>query len=131
MDGFFQASGVVLITVILCLTLGNQNKSFSTLLAMAVCAMIMLIGLHYLEPVIQFIQELEAVGNLSGDMVKILLKTAFIGILTEITALLCADSGNSSLAQALRLVGSATILWLSLPAFRGLLDLVQRILEGI
>ena len=131
MDGFFQASGAVLITVILSLTLGNQNRSFAALLAMAVCAMIMLLGLHYLEPVIEFIQELEAVGRLSEDMVKILLKTAFIGILTEITALLCADSGNISLAQALRLVGSVTILWLSLPVFRGLLNLVQRILEGI
>lgn len=131
MDGFFQASGAVLIAVILSLTLGNQNRSFAALLAMAVCAMIMLLGLHYLEPVIEFIQELEAVGKLSEDMVKILLKTAFIGILTEITALLCADSGNISLAQALRLVGSVTILWLSLPVFRGLLNLVQRILEGI
>ena len=131
MDGFFQAAGAVLITLVLCLTVGSQNKSFSTLLAMFVCVMVLIMGLGYLAPVSEFLEELEALGNLSGDMVKILLKTALIGMLTEICALLCADGGNASLAQALRIMGAAVILCLSMPVFRGLLDLVQRILEGI
>ena len=131
MEGFFQAAAAVLVTVVLCLTVSAQSKSFSAILAMGVCTMILLLGLQYLEPVSDFLTELESLGNLDGEMVKILLKTALIGILTEITALLCADSGNGSLAQSLRIVGAAVILWLSLPVFRGLLDLVQKILEGI
>ena len=131
MDGFFQAAGAVLITLVLCLTVKGQNPSFSSLLAMFVCAMVLISGLKYLEPVSEFLTELEQIGNLSGDTVKILLKTALIGILSEIAALLCTDSGNSSLAQALRILGACLILWLSLPVFRGLLSLVQRILEGI
>ena len=131
MDGFFQAAGAVLVAVILCLTLSAQSKSFSVLLSMGVCAMVLLLGLRYLEPVADFLSELEQLGNLSGEMVKILLKTTLIGILTEITALLCADGSNGSLAQSLRIVGSAVILWLSMPIFRGLLELVQQILEGL
>ena len=69
--------------------------------------------------------------NLAGDMTRILLKSTLIGMITEIVALLCSDGGNSSLAQSLRLVSTAVILCLSLPLFRGLLELVQRILEGI
>jgi stage III sporulation protein AD len=131
MDGFYRASGGVLIALILCLTVGNQNRSFSVLLAMLACVLVLLQGLRYLEPVSAFLRELEVLGNLPGEMVKILLKTALIGILTEICSLLCADSGNASLGQALRIMGAAVILWLSLPIFRGLLELVQRILEGI
>ena len=131
MEGFFQAAAAVLLTVVLCLTVSAQSKSFSAILAMGVCTMILLLGLQYLEPVSDFLTELESLGNLDGEMVKILLKTALIGILTEITALLCADSGNGSLAQSLRIVGAMVILWLSLPVFRGLIDLVQKILEGI
>ena len=131
MEGFFQAAAAVLLTVVLCLTVSVQSKSFSAILAMGVCAMVLLLGLQYLEPVSDFLTELESLGNLDGEMVKILLKTALIGILTEITALLCADSGNGSLAQSLRIVGAMVILWLSLPVFRGLVDLVQKILEGI
>lgn len=131
MEGFFQAAGAVLITVVLCLTVGSQNKSFAALLAMFVCAGVLLLGLEYMKPVAAFLTELEQLGNLSGDMVKILLKTALIAVLTEISALLCADSGNGSLAQALRIVGAVFILWLSLPVFRALLNLVQKILEGL
>ena len=131
MEVFFQTVGCVLITIVLCLTVGNLNKSFSALLAMIVCAMVLLLGLHYLKPVAAFVRELEALGNLSGDMIQILTKTALICMLTEISALLCSDSGNSSLAQALRITGSVVILWLSLPVFRRLLHLVQKILEDI
>ena len=64
MEDFFQAAAGVLIAVVLCITLGSQNKSFSVLLAMGVCAMVLLLGLRYLAPVADFIRELEALGNL-------------------------------------------------------------------
>ena len=96
MDGFFQAAGAVLITLVLCLTVKGQNPSFSSLLAMFVCSMVLISGLKYLKPVSEFLTELEQIGNLSGDTVKILLKTAMIGILSEIAALLCTDSGRSA-----------------------------------
>lgn len=131
MEGFFQAAGVVLVAVVLSLTVSQQNKSFSTVLSMAVCVMILLLCGSYLETIVQFLGELENLGNLSGEMVKILLKTTLIGIITDISALLCADSGNGSLAQALRILGTGVILWLSIPVFRGLMELIQKILEGI
>lgn len=131
MDGFFQAAGIVLVTLVLTLTVGHQNKGFSSVLSMGACVMILLLCGGYLESIVQFLEELESLGNLSGEMVKILLKTTVIGIITEVAALLCADSGNGSLAQALRILGAGVILWLSIPVFRGLMELVQKILEGI
>lgn len=131
MEGFFQAAAAVLLTVVLSTSISSQNKSFSVLLTMAVCTMVLLLCGSYLEAVTAFLDELEVLGNLSGEMIKILLKTALIAIITEIAALLCSDSGNGSLAQSLRILSSGVILWLSIPVFRGLLDLVQMILEGI
>lgn len=131
MEGFFQAAGAVLVTVVLCLTLASHHKSYGAILSMAVCAMVLILGIRYLEPVSEFFRELESLGNLAGDMTRILLKSTLIGMITEIVALLCSDGGNSSLAQSLRLVSTAVILCLSLPLFRGLLELVQKILEGI
>ena len=131
MDGFFQAAGGVLVAVFLILILSARDKSISSLLSMGVCAMVLLVMVSYLQPVIAFVEQLEALGNLQSDLVEILLKAGGIGILTEIAALLCADSGNASLAQSLRLLGSAVILWLALPVFQALIALFQRILEGL
>ena len=51
-----------------------------------------------------------------------------IGLICEITAVVCHDSGNDSLGKMLQIIGSAVILWLSLPVFRALIDLIQSIL---
>jgi len=131
MGGFLQAAAAVLIGLILTQLLSNRVKSYASMLSMGVCVMVLLLGLRYLAPVVDFLRELEALGNLHSEMVKILLKVAGIGILTEISALLCTDSGNASLAQSLRILSAAVILWLSLPVFRALLELIQRILKGV
>lgn len=131
MEGYFQAAGAVLITLILTMMLSARDKSYAAILSMAVCAMLLLLGMRYLEPVIAFLRELEALGNLQTDLVRILFKAAGIGILTELAALLCTDSGNGSLAQGLRILSTAVILWLSLPVFQALLELIQGILEGV
>lgn len=130
MGSFFQAAGAVLIALILTLLLSARDKSWASLLSMTVCALVLILGIRYLEPVVAFLRELEALGNLQPDLVKVLMKVGGIGILTEITALLCSDSGNASMGQSIRILSSAVILWLSLPVFQALMDLVQEILGG-
>lgn len=131
MEGFFQAAGAVVILVILCLLVSSRDKSFASLLVMGGCAMVLMLGISYLSPVVSFLQDLQSLGNLQPELVKILMKVTGIGILTEITVLLCADSGNSSLGQSLRILSTGVILWLALPIFQAMLDLVQSILEGL
>lgn len=131
MTGYFQAIGAALIALILTLLLSARDKSMSSLLSIAVCAMVLILGITYLEPVVAFLRELEVLGNLQSDQVRVLLKVGGIGILTEITALLCADSGNASLGQSIKILSSGVILWLSLPVFQALLELIQDILGGV
>ena len=128
---FLQACAGVLTAVFLILSLGKQSKDMGNLLAMAVCCMVCTIALGYLKPVMDFMKQLENMGNLNGSMIQILLKIAGIGILTEITSLVCSDAGNSSMGKTLQLLGSVVILWLSLPIFTMLMDLLQEILGEV
>ena len=130
MGGFLQACGGALIAVILYLTLGKQGKDLGIVLTVGACCMILLLGLQYLQPVMELLSQLECIGALDGNLVKILLKAAGIGFLSEIACLVCTDAGNSALGKALQIVGSCTVLWLSVPLFRGLLELLQKILGG-
>ena len=131
MDTFFRATAGILVTVVLALTVGSQNKCFSSLLTMAVCVMVLLLCMFFLEPVVELLNDLETLGQLQGEYVRILLKVTLICIITEIVSLLCADGGNSSLGQSLKFLSSGVILWLSIPVFRGLLELVRNVLEGV
>lgn len=131
MELFLQASAAALLAMILCLMLSKQGKETGILLSLAVCCMICVIALRYLEPVMDFLNQLEDLGGLDSNMVTILLKAAGIGFLSEIASLVCADAGNSSLGKSLQILGSAVILWLSIPLFRGLLELIQQILGEV
>ena len=128
MEPFLQASALVLMAVLLSLVLGKTGKETGIMLTMAVCAMVIMLGLSYLRPVLDFLRKLETMGNLNGDMIGILFKVVGISIISEIADMVCTDSGNASLGKTLHTVAVAVILWLSIPLYDALLDLVQRIL---
>lgn len=128
MDIFFKASAGVLVTTVLCLALSKQTKDLSVLLVISVCCMVVTAAITYLEPVVNFFGTLQTMGNLDSDMMRILFKAVGIGFLAEITALICTDAGNAALGKALKLLASAVILWISLPLFTGLIELVEDIL---
>lgn len=127
---FWKAAAGALITVVLGLALG-KSRDFSMLLSLAACTMISILALTYLEPILEFIRELEGIRQLQGDMLSILLKAAGIGLVAEIAAVICADAGNASLGKSLQLLGTGVILCLSLPILRTMLDLIQMILGEI
>lgn len=129
MELYWKAAALVLVTVLLTLWLGK--KDIGLLLAMAACVMVAAAAVSYLEPVLTFLRRLEELGDLQGDMMGILLKAVGIGIVAEIAGLISADSGNASLGKTLQLLSSGVILWLSLPIFTSLLDLIQKILGEV
>lgn len=128
---YWKAAAGVLLAVILGIVLGKQEKDLSIMLSMAVCAMGAMIALSFLEPVVEFLDQLAVLGDMQGNMLGILLKAVGIGLVTEITGVICTDAGNASLGKTIQMLGSAVILWLSLPVFRALLDVIQQILGDL
>ena len=128
---FWKVAAGALVTVVLTLALGKQEKDFGILLTITVCCMAVTIAVFYLEPVLDFLRELEALGDLEGDMLGILLKALGIGLVAELAGMVCSDAGNASLGKTLQMLGSAVILWLSIPIFTSMLDLIQQILGEV
>lgn len=131
MNGYLQAAAGVLLTVIMVLALGKEGKQTALLLVLAVCGMVGVMALGYLEPVLTFAQRLGAVGNINSEMISILLKVAGIGLIGEIASLICADTGNTSLAKVLQILSAAVILRIALPLLEQLLDLLERVLGNV
>lgn len=125
---FWKAAAGTLITVILGLVLGKQGKDMGLMLTMAACAMVCILALTYLEPVLEFLRELEYLSSLQTDMLGILMKAAGIGLVAEIASLICTDAGNASLGKTLQLLATGVILCLSLPILRTMLELIRKIL---
>ena len=130
MELFIKTCAGVLLAVILILFLGG-NKDLSMLLGLAVCCTVSITAVSYLRPVLSFVSQLESMGGLDHDLIRILLKVTGIGLICEIAALVCVDSGCSSLGKTVKLMGAAVVLWLSLPLYGMLAELMQKILGGL
>lgn len=131
MELFWKAISVSLLTVILGFWAGKQDKMFTMVLSVSGCILICGITAAYFTPIIRFLRALEDLGNLRSDMLEILLKAVGIGLVSEIASVVCSDGGNAGLAKMIQLVGSVVILWLSIPVFQALMDLIQTILGAL
>ncbi len=128
MDSFLQVIAGVLLTVVLGVALSKSSKDMTLVLTMAVCCMVLSVAFSYLEPVLDFVRELQTLGQLDTTMSGILFKAVGIGLVAEIAVLICNDSGNGALGKALQIFATVVILWLSLPLMKTLLELVQKIM---
>lgn len=131
MDIYLKTCGAVLVALVLILTLGSKGKDIGILLSIAVCTMVILVAMRYLRPVVEFLEKLATDGGLDKSLIEILLKVVGISVVSEISALICGDSGNSSMGKSLQLLGTAVILWLSIPVFTMILELIQTMLGDI
>ena len=131
MNIFLKSAAGILIAVIIGHSLSKQNKDTALLLVMGVCVMVLISAMEYFQPVVDFFQKLQSMGNLDSQMLSVLLKTVGIGVLSEITALICADSGNAALGKGLQILASAVILWMSVPLMTELMSLIEGILGGV
>lgn len=131
MSTFIKVIAGALICLIMYLILNKQNKDISLLLTIAACCMILISSITYLQPIIDFFVRLENLGGLNPDIVKILFQCVGIGVLSEISSMVCCDAGNTSLAKSIQMVAITVIIYLSLPLFSGMLDIVTGILGEI
>lgn len=128
MDLFWKTTAAVLIAAVLGLMLAQQ-KDMGVLMTIAACVMALGAAMVYLEPVLDFFWELEALAGLQSSTLLVLLKALGIGLTGQIAGTVCKDAGNSSLEKAIQILTDAMILYLSLPVFRSVLQLIQEILE--
>lgn len=128
MEGFWKAAAGVLIAVILGLAIGKQEKDLTILLSLAACCMTAVVAISYWEPVVDFLWELNVLGNTQSEFLAILLKAVGVTLVSELAGLLCNDAGNGALGKMLQMLGNAVILYLSIPVFNALLTLIREML---
>ena len=59
MERYLQVTAGVLLTVVLGIALGKGSKDITLVLSMVVCCMVLTAAFAYLEPVIDFLKELQ------------------------------------------------------------------------
>lgn len=131
MEFFLKATIGMVISLICYLLISKQGKDFSVLLTVATCTLIAISTLNYIAPIINFIHTLEQLGNLDTQIIQIMLRAVGIGFLAEIVSPMFNDAGNAAMGKMLQFLAATIILWLSIPLFTKMIDLIKEILQAI
>ena len=131
MSTILKAISICLVTVVLWITLSSYNKNAALLLSLCACCGILIPAYEYISPVMQYFKELQQNFGWDDSALQTVFRAAGIGILSELAALICTDAGNASIAKAIRILSTACIMWLSLPMFRTLMELVEGIMGDL
>lgn len=127
MELFWKGTALAVAASLLSLTLSSRREYAVVLVISALTA----IGLAFtalLKPILSFLQELEKIGNWDIESYTLLMKAFGLGLCAEMASMVCEETGNASLGKVVQTLGTTGILYLSLPFFSMLLDLIRRIL---
>lgn len=131
MESYLKIIIVVLITIVLGLIISKQGRDYSAVLSLVAVVLVLIGAIAYLKPVITFVSKVSSVGKLNNELLHTLLKSVGIGLLAELVCLICIDSGQNALGKTVQVFSGAVILWLSIPIFTQLLELVENILGAL
>lgn len=106
--------------------LRGQKSGFSTGVAATAAVLLFGTAVSELLPVMREVSEM-ANGSGVGKWMAVMMKTLGIAVVVQFGADICRDSGETSIASKLEMVGKAEIILLALPLMRELIALAVRL----
>lgn len=118
---------------LLCAVLGLmiEKREYGLALSAAVCCMVLAGAAAYFQPVLELLRELAELTAEGGELFVPLLRGVGIALTAQLAGLICQDAGNAALAKTLQMLGAAAVLYISVPVFQSLLELIREILGGL
>ena len=112
---------------LLALTVRQQRPELAQLISLAACVLGGAVLVGWFAPVLRLLRTLSRTAGLDDSLVEPMGKVLGIGMLTQLSASVCTDAGQSALARLTELGGSLLCLVLALP----LVEAVVVLLEGL
>ena len=123
------ALGAAGVTAALCAVMVRQRSpELALVLAAAGCVLLLWNTLPLLETVRDVLEELAGLTDLSPTLLRPMLQTVGLALVTKLAAALCRDAGEGSLAAFVEVAGAAAAVVVALPLPKMVLQLILGLL---
>jgi stage III sporulation protein AD len=110
------------------LVVRQRSPEVAMCLSLAGCVLLLWRVLPALETIRDVLQELADLAQLTPAVLKPMVQTVGIALVTKLASSLCRDSGEGSLAAFLEVAGSVSAVVVALPLLEMVLQLVMDLL---
>lgn len=128
MDNLYKILGIAIVTCIACLIVKPIRADFAIFISIVGGLIIIFYMVSYLSNIFDIFNNIFNISGVNGSIYSVIFKIIGIAYLTEFTASICSDTGNSSLGDKVLLGGKLIILVMSLPIVTSILDIVMELL---
>ncbi|MBP3376385.1 MAG: stage III sporulation protein AD [Clostridia bacterium] len=132
-DTVFKLFGGAILCVLLLVVLRRESPDSAISLRMVAGVLLAVACVSAMTPMIVYVNELASgllPDNLSGA-VETLLKVLGVSLLTHISATVCRDSGEGSIASYVELGGKIEIMLLSLPLIKEIVGTALGLIDAV
>lgn len=123
-----KACGLIICSLIICIIFKNLKNEYSLFIRIIITLSVFGIAISIFYPVLAYIEEITSNTQIY-QFVPIILKALGIAFSVQITADICKDAQESSLAQGILFFGQAQILVISIPLIKNLFQICEGLLK--
>lgn len=124
-----MALAAVGVTAALCGVVVRQKApELAAVLTLAACVLLLWNTLPLLETIRDVLTELADLAELSPTILRPMLQTVGLAVVTRLVSSLCRDAGEGSIAAFLEIAGAAAAVLVALPLLKMVLQLVLALL---
>ena len=120
--------GIGLIRVVASMLVKPMKPEISIIIILCGGILILSQTINYIIDIVNAFTDVVNKTGLDLNLLKIVLKIIGVGYLTEFSAGLCNDSGNSSIADKIIFAGKIIILFIALPIVTKIIEIIMEIL---
>lgn len=121
--------GALAIVAALCAVMIRQKTAdVALVLALATCAILFLGSLSAFEEMKKIVDELGELAGFSETLLIPVVKTVGIAIVTKLSAEVCRDAKENSIASFVEFAGAAAAIALAIPLIRMVLEMIGGLL---
>lgn len=120
-----KISGIAFVVITISAILKQTKPEFAIQVILISAVMILTAVLTYSRAIYDYLYELCGQTGINIQYIKVIFKIIVISYVTEFTASLCRDSGESAIAVKVETVGKLIIIASSLPVFKELISILS------
>lgn len=129
-DLLTAVAGVLLCAGVLSTVLRTHRPELAMGLSLLAGVLVLGVVLSRLTPFLTALRRMLAAGGLSEDAFSVVLRGVGVCLLTQLTADVCRDAGQSALAGKAELAGRVLLLLIAVPLYQQILTLILGLVNG-
>lgn len=124
-----QIIGIALVGGIITFYLKTVNSEISILAGICTGVLVLISVFSYLTETIELFKNLNEIGKIDNDLLKLIFKIVAIGYIIEFSAGILEDFGLKSISVKLIFAGKIVILTVAIPVFYALINVLAGLIQ--